>query len=362
MKNDVLLKLLEDLPDDLIDSAADPEPRRSPVFLRYTVPAIAACLVIVLAAVIYPKLRTEKPQQTEESVISEETTAPSSEPGVTGTAPAPAQNGTETDPYSVHIGTAPAITFTGVHGTANTTAKNGAQAQPDDTAQDGQPDDSPEDDSPGGDAPADNAAPGTTAPVTARPVTKTTVSAAPTRQQTTTAPVAAQQQQQSETKPSGGIQPNGPDPGQQTKDNQNSSPGIGTPDTERSDRIPCEYVRLMGGGEPVKNADQVGRDDTPAPATDAESGTAELHGNILHITVQTPCTDAFISYLALKNGELQLEVYYDRRGNVGNGPEFEVTIPWDIVRRVRNVSPEFYEVDDINAFDHDADRVTLVIL
>ncbi len=363
MKNDVILKLLEDLPDDLIESAAEPEPRRNPVFLRYAVPAIAACMVIVLAAVIYPKLRTETPERTEESVISAETALPVTGTGITGTEPAPGQDGTGTDPYSVHIITAPAITFTGAHGTAKTTAQTDTQAEPDDPQADDPQDNSNEDGGSAKDIPAESSARRTTAPVSTRTTAKSTATTARSRQQTTFTDLAAQI-----TKPViPGTMPNEV----VTTDSRNNQPAQQGEDNaaspERNDRIPCDYtkLRIAGGGPKGSEPDPSfgAPTDHGAPTTDKPVlGEARLDGNILRISVLTPCTDAIISYLALQNGELQLEVYYDRKYGGSTGLNFEVTIPWEFVRRIRTVSPEFYEVDNTEDYDHDDKQITLVIL
>ena len=66
MKPIELMELLNDLPDEMVDSAAEPQIRRSPI-IRYRISAIAACLVLLLSAAVYPKLRIQKPEQLPES-------------------------------------------------------------------------------------------------------------------------------------------------------------------------------------------------------------------------------------------------------------------------------------------------------
>ena len=356
MKNDVLLKLLEDLPDDLIESAADPEPNRRPVFLRYAIPAIAACMVIVFSAVIYPKLKTEKPERQDDSSAVTETTVQPAGTGISGDAQSPQQTVTETDPYAVHIGTAPVMTFRPVSGTAVTDAEGQIlneetpEADPGDNPQ-------PEDDR------QQTAAPGkATAPATTRTRAQTTASAR------TAAQAATQTRTQSAavtdaptvpvTRPSEVTKAAPVETEPAAPPNSTEEPGKGQ-DSENS-RIPCRYstgrMQMGSGGE-----DRVGSPNSPPTAE--HSDDAELHGNILTVRTDRPCTKAMISYLALKNGELRIEIYYDLtdRRNTEFG-EFSVELPQEYAQRIWRIERECYEVDDIDEYDYDKETVTFVIL
>lgn len=59
MNDTDLLAMLDAIPDEFILSAAKPQKR--PVHLRYGISALAACLLLVLAAAVYPKLRAQSP-------------------------------------------------------------------------------------------------------------------------------------------------------------------------------------------------------------------------------------------------------------------------------------------------------------
>ena len=67
-------EILTDIPDSFIESAA--EPNSKPI-RWYQVSAIAACIVLLIAAVIYPKLRIQTPEITEPpaATVTTETTA-----------------------------------------------------------------------------------------------------------------------------------------------------------------------------------------------------------------------------------------------------------------------------------------------
>lgn len=66
-------QILTDLPDEIIDAAAKPSYGK-PV-LRYSLPAVAAGIVLLIAAAVWPKLRTELPGVTEPPAITAVTTA-----------------------------------------------------------------------------------------------------------------------------------------------------------------------------------------------------------------------------------------------------------------------------------------------
>ena len=73
MNHIVFSQILTDLPDEILDAAAKPFCGK-PV-LRYSLPAIAAGIVLLIAAAVYPKLRTELPAVTEPPVQTAVTTA-----------------------------------------------------------------------------------------------------------------------------------------------------------------------------------------------------------------------------------------------------------------------------------------------
>ena len=69
MKELEFMELLSELPPEYIEEAEAYRPR--PIIRKvYGIPVIAACLVVLIAAVIYPRLRTEKPGM----VMEQETT------------------------------------------------------------------------------------------------------------------------------------------------------------------------------------------------------------------------------------------------------------------------------------------------
>ncbi len=61
--------LLNSLPDEWIDSAAAPQ-KRKPISLLRTVPAIAACLAVLIAAAVYPRLRGTTPPRVPETTAA----------------------------------------------------------------------------------------------------------------------------------------------------------------------------------------------------------------------------------------------------------------------------------------------------
>ncbi len=104
MKESDLLTLLDDIPDAWIASAATPQKHAVP-FLRYGIPAIAACITAVTALAVYPRFRPPAPPD-----IMPAATTYSTTPIVTTT-----QRSTTT------ISTAPAVTTITVTSTAPTT-------------------------------------------------------------------------------------------------------------------------------------------------------------------------------------------------------------------------------------------------
>lgn len=67
--------MMNDLPDAVIDSANSPAVRPKQR-IWYIIPAVAACFIALIAAAVYPKLRTQMPEITEPPVMNSETTAP----------------------------------------------------------------------------------------------------------------------------------------------------------------------------------------------------------------------------------------------------------------------------------------------
>lgn len=80
MNPEEFIKMMNDLPDEMIDSANDSriEHRRR---IWYIIPTVAACFAVLLMAAIYPKIRVQTPNIRIEPVISGTTTQP-----VTGSA------------------------------------------------------------------------------------------------------------------------------------------------------------------------------------------------------------------------------------------------------------------------------------
>lgn len=74
MNGEELYALLQELPDDFITEAVVPYRKRR-ISLRVIIPAIAACLAVVIAAAVYPKIRMQKPDITADPPIITETAA-----------------------------------------------------------------------------------------------------------------------------------------------------------------------------------------------------------------------------------------------------------------------------------------------
>lgn len=70
MKPVTFAEIINDLPDDIIESAAEPH---SKSIRWYHISAIAACFVIGVTAVVYPKLKVQPPEILEPMVTSETT-------------------------------------------------------------------------------------------------------------------------------------------------------------------------------------------------------------------------------------------------------------------------------------------------
>lgn len=378
MKNDVLLKLLEDLPDDLIESAAEPEQSRRPVFLRYAIPAVAACMVIVMAAVIYPKLRTVTPERTEESAFTTAvTTALPAETVMTGDVPAAVQTGTETDPYTVHIVTAPA--YPAVTGKPVTAAPGETlpENDPQNTEEGGGQDaaDTPQDN---GTKPQENAAtrpgarttsPSSTArqrtyttakPVTTRPVPQTAAATTRVRPATETPATRAQSLQTDTPSCYTQASPVTDYPGEEGPEKHGDTQTPTAPTTPTEQRIPCPFSTDRPG---------TGSDNVPTPGgtsnpppMGAEPLSAELRGNKLTVHTDSYCTKAMIAYLALRDHALKIEIYYDRsdRSDLAE-QEFTVYLPWEYANGVWAIESVCYEVDNVDEFDHSDEKVTLIV-
>ena len=346
MKNDALLKLLEDLPDDLIDSAADPQPHRRPVLLRYALPAAAACLVIAVSAFLWPKLRTEKPEVTEESSSVQVTTVlPAETEATDGTSAQQGNTLTETtDPYYVHIVTEPVYHFT--------TAPRPGKTDPDATEEGG----GEEQGDPAGtpDTPnqpqQQNQQPGNNRTTTAP--NERGSSQTPSR---TTANTERPQQQgqPTQTDPAPGTMPSGVEPPEQA--------GV---ESGKNGRIPCSITRMiLGSGNGP--APPTGRDDEPITGTvpkGEEPEIAKMEGNTLVIRMDTRCADAMVSYLGLRNGKLTIEILYDNAQYGREQFEFRIELPPDVAAEIYNIEAECFDVDDVDEYIHDRDNVTLVIL
>ncbi len=340
MKNDALLKLLEDLPDDLIDSAADPQPHRRPVLLRYALPAAAACLVIAVSAFIWPKLRTEKPEVTEESSSVQVTTVlPAETEAADGTSAQQGNTLTETtDPYYVHIVTEPVYHFT--------TAPRPEKTDPDAT------------EDPGGEEQGDPAGTPDTPNQPQQPSNNRTTTApnergnSQTPSRTTAIPERPQQQgQQTQTEPAAPTTQPTPS---QTDQGSATPPG-------NNGRIPCSITRVMigSGNSPVASEDEP--ISGAAPKSDKQE-IAKMEGNTLVIRMDTRCSDAMISYLGLRNGRLTIEILYDNAEYSREQFEFRVELPPDIAAGIYDMKAECFDVDDVDEYIHDRDNITLVIL
>lgn len=75
MNRQDLTELLNALPDEWIDSAAEPEIPQKRTHFRLWVTGIAACLAVLIAAAVYPKLRVQVPGRIETTAVTSETTA-----------------------------------------------------------------------------------------------------------------------------------------------------------------------------------------------------------------------------------------------------------------------------------------------
>ncbi len=124
------LGLMSDISDEYIASAANPH---SKSVSWYQVSAIAACIVLLIAAAVYPKLRMHTPEVTEPPAVVTETTVPVTVPTepivTTGTAAVSAKAWT-TEAKTVLTQTTAAIT---VYTTAVTAPEETAE-QPTETA------------------------------------------------------------------------------------------------------------------------------------------------------------------------------------------------------------------------------------
>ena len=87
--------LLNTLPDEWIESAVSPQ-KREPVSLLRTVPAVAACMIVLIAAAVYPRMKGHTPPRVPETaaVTAETGTTEQTETVETG------QDGPETEKIS----------------------------------------------------------------------------------------------------------------------------------------------------------------------------------------------------------------------------------------------------------------------
>lgn len=83
MNPEEFIKMMNDLPDEMIDSANDSriEHRRK---IWYIIPTVAACFAVLLMAAIYPRIRVQVPNIRSESVISGTTTQPVTNSAISG--------------------------------------------------------------------------------------------------------------------------------------------------------------------------------------------------------------------------------------------------------------------------------------
>ena len=82
MNPEQFILMMNDLPDAVIDSANSPAVRPKQRFW-YMIPAVAACFIALIAAAVYPKLRTQMPEVTEPPVTAETTAAVTTASGQT---------------------------------------------------------------------------------------------------------------------------------------------------------------------------------------------------------------------------------------------------------------------------------------
>ena len=132
-----------------------------------------------------------------------------------------------------------------------------------------------------------------------------------------------------------------------------------TPGGSQDRRIPCPYVvDSVNGG-----SDKAGEPTTQPPVGNSAPPAAELKGNRLTVRTERPCTRAFIAYLALRDGHLRIEVYYDRTEPRNTADqEFTVFLPDEYAYRIWGIESVCYEVDNIDDYDYDEEEVTLIVL
>lgn len=108
MKPIDLAELLNDLPDEMIVPAAKPA-RTKPRRLQYFITSAAACLLVLIAAAVYPKLRVQKPgtiPEPETQITATDTTAADPALSAEQTAPQTASRPDQTGTASVTAVTA----------------------------------------------------------------------------------------------------------------------------------------------------------------------------------------------------------------------------------------------------------------
>lgn len=131
MKADELYTLLNDLPDDYVTAAAGTHTQsRRPLYL--IVPALAACITLLIAAAVYPKLKTQQPER-QEPVSAAETTALQTN-GAVITEPPAEEPPAETTAEQIAPHTTKKQTAITTAVTANTETAAVTQAQPETTA------------------------------------------------------------------------------------------------------------------------------------------------------------------------------------------------------------------------------------
>ena len=366
MKNEVIIKLLEELPDDLIDSAAEPpKTERRPLILRLVPFAAAACLIVVLSTVIYPMLRTEKPDLTENPVPAAETTAPSfgTPAPVTGTFPQEDDGSIvtdEDDPYLVHFVTEPVYHFT----TAKRIKKTDSDPNADPEDQQPEEQSDPQDNQqqynpqPAGDnskgAEKTQASTRATAKSTAKSTAKTTAK--------TTAKPATKPPEPPQTVPAAPVTKpmdiDVPKPAEPT--------GVEDGNLSGESRIECRYGTTKSRARASDFSDKA-TDENGSPLIGGEDPQEEadavLKGNYVTVTIPCPCSNAILTYCGLENDELRIEAFYDCKDPEHlNKITLRLTLPEKYADQIGSISCSAYEVDDIDEFDYEKGRVTLVIL
>ncbi|HAG14283.1 MAG TPA: hypothetical protein DCG49_10555 [Ruminococcus sp.] len=124
MSPEEFIQMMNELSDDIIEAANTP-PVRKNIKIRYIIPAAAACIVILIAAVIYPKLKTQTPAILPETAYTDETTVA---PAQTDTQTAPEQTDASAVSETTHIRSESAVQTTGTTvRTSVTTATGTAQ-------------------------------------------------------------------------------------------------------------------------------------------------------------------------------------------------------------------------------------------